>query len=66
MLWLIDIVVFDYIPFPVLTHTMGMTHFQILALFRSFPLIWYGSCNYCNLAAKIYSSVYGLCCFSFM
>ena len=25
---LIDIVVFDYIPFPVLTHTKGMTHFQ--------------------------------------
>jgi len=25
---LIDIVVFDYIPFPVLTHTTGMTHFQ--------------------------------------
>ena len=25
---LIDIVVFDYIPFPVLTHTTGMTPFQ--------------------------------------
>jgi len=23
-----DIVVFDYIPFPVFTHTMWMTHFQ--------------------------------------
>jgi len=21
--------VFDYIPFPVLTHTTGMTHFQV-------------------------------------
>jgi hypothetical protein len=25
---LIDTVVFDHIPFPVLTHTTGMTHFQ--------------------------------------
>ena len=25
---LIDIVVFDYIPFPGFTHTTGMTHFQ--------------------------------------
>jgi len=24
---LIDIVVFDYIPFPIFTHTTGMTHF---------------------------------------
>jgi len=24
---LIDIAVFDYIPFPIFTHTMGMTHF---------------------------------------
>ena len=25
---LIDIVVFDYIPFPIFAHTTGMTHFQ--------------------------------------
>jgi len=24
---LIDIVVFDYIPFPIFKHTTGMTHF---------------------------------------
>jgi len=25
-----DIVVFDYIPIPVFTHTTGMTQFQVL------------------------------------
>jgi len=24
-----DIVVFDYIPFPIFTHIMGMTHFLV-------------------------------------
>jgi len=30
---LIDRAVFDYIPFPVLTNTKGMTHFQNLLFF---------------------------------
>jgi len=29
---LIDIVVFDYIPFPIFTHTTGITHFLGLNL----------------------------------
>jgi len=28
-MWSTDIVVFDYIHFPVFTHTTGMTHFQV-------------------------------------
>jgi len=32
---LIDIVVFDYIPFPIFTHTTGLTHF-LEVYFNSF------------------------------
>jgi len=40
----IDTVVFDYIPFPVFTHTTGMTHFQnVMHLIfpkKIFSVIW--------------------------